>query len=573
MDLTIVVVILLWPWMLLSLLVVAAAAMWALFRPGRQLAVVGSLELWQQAMARLDRSVLSRSRKVSAAWWCLLIGALVAGGALSRPVYRSSPPVRQIAIGIIPSAELGDKSNLSAAVDGLLNRLSADDHIRLVLPTIMPQPGGWLTAGQVREQMAQMPILPAAADQLELAPVGETVQHTFVFGPAGTTAPSARDTTFMGVQPKLPDATIDALGASPLPDGQVQMFIAIRNQTGRALSQAVSIRGHAGKGRFDELQSLAVNLTPLGRQQFVVAVQPVDAYEVALLADGKPIAGGGTTAWLARQSGRQVKVAMLGVDEPLVRRLVQVHAGLKLVGEKDAEIFIANGVNPPPGRPALVINPAKPPTGWSRGHVLHDVRLADAKIAQHPIMKNVSLAGEVRSVQPWTPAEDAEGKVVARLEQGAIILDDDDRSIATQFQVRRVYVAFDVGASNCTWSMRTSFVVFLANVIEYLAPAGQANTAYSYRSPLKAAGLKTAGGDSAQTTLPSPGLYPGEGGGWQAVSLVGLGAGEMPTSAPGAANIVLPQPRLVQADHELWPALAGIAAALWLAGWFLRSRE
>ncbi|MBS3821139.1 MAG: hypothetical protein KGY81_05190, partial [Phycisphaerae bacterium] len=64
------------PWWLMGLWPVAAAALWALWRPGRQLIVVASTDLWQQAFAALSPSQRRATRRLSASWWCLLVGAL-----------------------------------------------------------------------------------------------------------------------------------------------------------------------------------------------------------------------------------------------------------------------------------------------------------------------------------------------------------------------------------------------------------------------------------------------------------------------------------------------------------------
>ena len=98
--------ILAWPWSLLGLVAVGAAAAWALLRPGRQLAVVATLSLWRQAAASLDRVARRRARRVTASWVLLLLGAMTAVWSAARPLYRPSAPVRRVAVGLVPSAEL-----------------------------------------------------------------------------------------------------------------------------------------------------------------------------------------------------------------------------------------------------------------------------------------------------------------------------------------------------------------------------------------------------------------------------------------------------------------------------------
>ena len=544
-----------------------------MFRPGRQLAVVGSLELWKQALARMDRSILSRTRKLSPAWLCLLVGALAAALALAGPVYRASPPGRQVAVAIIPSAELGDAKALRQEVNRFLDRLSPADRVQLLLPTVLPQGPQWTDPSGAKAAVGQIDILPMAARDVRLHPAIEPVQHTYYFATQGANVQTGPGVTLIPLPAALPPMTIDAIGARDVA-GKMQLLVAVRSHIASAAAPSVVVR-QAGSANPVATKQLTVG--PGGRGAAVFDLPPADGVEVTI-DNGGAVGGLGAGAFVVLREARRVKVALIGPDEPLVRRFVAVNPAAELVEANDAELVIANQVRPPEGVPAIVINPAEPPAGWGRGETISDVSLAKAQLAaDHSVMQGLELAGVVRRLRPWAPAEGAEGKVLARLGDDAIILLQEG-SAASANPLRRVYVAFDVSAANCTWSLNPSFVMFLAGALEYLAPAGKAQAEYEYQQPLAAGPwrewTRMAGeGDGAQSPLASPGLYRDAAGQLHAVSLVGLQAEPSAASGPSPAPVVLPDPRPIERDVEFWPMLAGLAAAFWLAGWFLRTRE
>ncbi len=64
-----------WPWGLIALPVVLAAAVWALRRRMQRIARVSSLGLWREALAALPASATRSARRVTAAWVVLLASA------------------------------------------------------------------------------------------------------------------------------------------------------------------------------------------------------------------------------------------------------------------------------------------------------------------------------------------------------------------------------------------------------------------------------------------------------------------------------------------------------------------
>ena len=148
------------PWFLLALAPVAAAAIWSLLRPARQLVVVGSLSLWDKAAASLSSSARRRTRRVGASWACLLAGALLAVLACARPAWFTEAPARRLAIVAVPSAELaagGGMDRLRGGVNALLERLSPADRVQLVLPDVLGGATDWLTAAEARSPATRSP--------------------------------------------------------------------------------------------------------------------------------------------------------------------------------------------------------------------------------------------------------------------------------------------------------------------------------------------------------------------------------------------------------------------------------
>ena len=128
-----------WPWALTSLAAVAAAAFIAARRPLHRVVPVGSLRLWEKALAALGPSAARRARRLTAAWVALLAGAVLASVALSRPVLFGRKPARRISLALYPGAELGrtGRGALAQGARRLLGRLAPADRVRLLLPAVL----------------------------------------------------------------------------------------------------------------------------------------------------------------------------------------------------------------------------------------------------------------------------------------------------------------------------------------------------------------------------------------------------------------------------------------------------
>ncbi len=575
---------LVWPWSLLGLGVVAAVAAWALLRPARRLLSVGSLSLWRQAVDALDRSKRRRSRKADAAWLCLLAGAVVAVAATARPVYRTSARIRRVALAVYPAAELSGQRGLEAlrgAIGQLLDRLDNDDRLRILLPVPLGPAEQWVTVGQGRELLAKLKPLPAAARDMVLPEAGGDVQHVYHFGPAGGIEAAGGNVTVIEIPTDLPPVTIDALGAADAPGQVVQVFVSLKNHSDKQWRGGVFAQGYsASKGELSGAESRTMEVTgvviaPGGREDLILTGPPADAMQVEVRDSVSPLAGLGAKGYLARRARVVRKVAMVGADEPLVRRFVRVEPMLELVGdEADADVIVANRADPVNGKPALVINGSLDPAGWRRGKELRAIQLLDADVdGSDPVMRYVDLSEvAVRRLRPWIASDSPSGKRLVSYRKDGIIL-----RTSPSTKARKVFIAFDLSGENTNFAATDAFVIFMANAMRWLAPGGRGTAAYEFASPVEVGPRSdwkrlSRTGPARQGLLPWPGIYRCGAGRLEAVSVIGLRRGRPRAgTAQAVASAPLGERQFAGRGKELWPVLVVIAMAFWLAGWVLRT--
>ncbi len=603
--------VLIWPLSLVGLIVAAAVAAWALIRPGRQEAIVGSLAVWQKALASLDRSAKRSSRRISPAWLLLLGGAVAGIVGLARPVFQTRGQARDVAVSLAISAELGPqgRADMISAAGRLLERLDARDRVRLVLPAELGGVSGWLSPAEAGELIATLPLPAAAAAELSMPADPNDVQHTYRFIPSCLPRQAGPETTIIAIDDHLADGTIDAIGAAPLPPGtggqagQAELYVAVRNNTHSPLAGRlrVEVLGPDLAGWRAAGESEAA-VPAGGRGGLVFRVEAGEALRAVLTtAQGAVL----DSAQVARVGAAVRKVAIVGRDEPLLRRFIQADRSLEIVASAgEANFVLANLAEPPPDKPALVIDPPSDPPGWQRGPLRRAVTLADANVAaDDPLLAGVNLSAvAVRLVRPWTRLDGSAFGPLVSIDGGAVVLASPWRAGggggAGLDGPARIYVAFELSGDNTNLGVSEAFVVLLANAASLLAPLGKAVAAYECVAPIQAplaAGWKRISPPTdrlpeqakayAAGPLAAPGVYLDQAGRVRAVSLVGLrGSPITPaTSKPGSepapadplqavASAPLPQPRVVGMQIELWPLLAAAALALWLAGWAMRMR-
>jgi len=568
--------------MLIALMPVALAAAWVLWRPMRRTATVPALSLWQQAAASLAGEGRRHQRRVKTAWVCLLCGAAAAAVALARPTLHATAPQRHVVVAVYPSAELAGDGGaaIRRAAHRLLARLSAADRVQLVLPDVLGGRTDWLSPAQARRRIDALPILPARADELSvhIPPAGEA--PTIILAPASAGLTGGGNVSLVELPTALPAVTVDRIGAVELPDGGMQVFVALQNhadepipvtmrvealdcELGQAANKRPSVVVPAG-GRIADTQTL-----PEAGEVIVVAV------------DGVRGEGPLDIAYLVRRAAARRKVTMIGQDNPLVRRYISSDESLVLVGDAaDADIVIANGTAAAGGKPSLVFGAAAIKPFRDQSAILQHIQLSRADVtADHPVMAGVELAGvAVRQLPTWRGGGSSPwAKVLAGAGGGAfIVVDEADRR--GQAIGRAVYVLPDISVSNTNWTTLESFVIFMANAVRWLAPGADGDE-YGCRSPIEAGRpadwrpVGVAGRDDGGDTgcLLPPGVYTDADGGLHALSLVGLRAGSPNVPVEQAVDAAqLGEAVSDRWSAEIWPMLAGMAAALWLVGWALR---
>jgi len=575
-----------WPVWLWAFGAVAAAALWALYRPGRRLTEVASLSLWQQALADTDRSA-RRARRVSGSWLMLLAGAAAAVLALAGPVVRTRGPARYVAVAVRPSAELGGEGGMTALRDvagGLLQRLSPADRVQLLLPPPLGGASEWLSRDAAQRRIARLPPVWASAADVELPSAADSAQHTYLFTPAGADDAAGPHVTIIAMPPRLPPLTVDAVAAAAGESGGIRLFVAARNQTDRPQRACIAVTERSTSAK---VEPLTLTVPPGGRESASVSlaarVPPSPAIRVTVAAG--PDAPAWDTAWLVRRQRPKAKVAMIGTDEPLLRRFVRVSPGLTLVAAPgEADLVITNGLAAPAGKPALILDPEGPvdsPPGWWRSRDGLTVVWPSVAEPGDPVMRDVSLRGlAIRYVRPWERGPQASGKALAQVDKKALIVRTDPAADAVAPGPRQIYVAFDLSVENARFDRREVLPIFLAQAVEWLL--GDARPVVQYESVTPAqtgrgmsrwGGWKPADGRPAgPDVLPAPGLYADEGGSLHAVTLTGLRA-QTPAVPPEKvlAGVRLPAPRPAQRERPLWPWLCAAAMALWIAGWALRT--
>ena len=553
-----------WPWALLALTAVVAGAVAALRRPLHQVIPVGSLRLWRKAAEALGPAAARRARTISPGWIALLIGAVLAAIALARPVWLSAKPARRIAIAVRPSAELGPDADLADAVTALIDRLDGDDRVQLILPAIMGGASEYLTPAEAAERVRLLAPAPVAAKDLAM-PAGGGWRHLYRFGPAFDAEEDGPTTTAIVLPARPGQITIDAFAAEPVADDNVQILLALRNHTDSKQNGSASIRRDDGRP-----VSLAYSIGPRGRQVLLTQMPAGETFAAAVVgAKGWP-----ARAHLAARRQPAARIAVIGRDDPLLRRFIRINPALALAADSAADAVVAIGVAPPAGIPALVIDPPSPPPACRPGKALADIALRDADVqADHPILADVDLGPvAIRRAAAWRPSGRASDTIVSL---------DGEVLILALSAPRRIYLAFDTAPDNTNLPLSEAYVALLANVFDYLL--GDMPPALIYRSvtPLQAGPQETwrplgdkraAPATSKTTPLPAPGLYRDEDGKFHAVSLTGLRSAE-PTIDAGerVAALELPEPVARGVVIQLWPALAALAAAAWITGWRLRT--
>ena len=224
-----------WPWTFLVFVPVAAAAWLALYRPRRNLVVVASLSLWEEAISSAPSSARRKTRRTNVAWLLLLAGAIAVVGAGSRPVYYSSGPVRSAAIVLHPSAELGrdGTAEMRLAGERLLERFDSADRFQVLLPEISGTQSGWVSLAGAHQVLAGLSHLPVSVAELRGGHPSADARHVYHLAVSSLDIATGPSVSRIDIPTHLPGVTIDAVGAEKSAPDKLQIFAALRNQTDR----------------------------------------------------------------------------------------------------------------------------------------------------------------------------------------------------------------------------------------------------------------------------------------------------------------------------------------------------
>ncbi|MCP4375026.1 MAG: hypothetical protein GY794_02425 [bacterium] len=567
-----------WPWTFLALVPVAVVALLALFRPRRNLVIVSSFSLWQEAISSATSTSQRKSRRWDIIWLLLLLGAIAVVLAGSRPVHHSASPVRSVAIVLHPSAELGRDGmrEMHLAGQRLLERFDSGDRVQMLLPEILAGPAAWMSPAEARGMLEGLSHLPVSTTELRDGHPTGRPQHVYHLAPSSCKIATGVSITRIDIPTSLPAVTIDALGAERIATDKLQVFVALRNNSEHSADAKVRLTDAMNTASQAAVRN--VTLPAKGRQSITLTIPPVDAMGLTVGSGEQQVA----RAYLLREKTPSRSVAIIGRDDPYLRRMIKVDPTLRIVTDRAiADIIIANGVSPPPGKTALVIASPQAPPGWtSTAGELTSVMLADSDItADDPIMRGVDFSSTaIRRVRPWVRGDLGGGGGVVGYKGNFLVVRSADNAISTT--PRRVYLAFDLSENNCTLVRSDAYVVFLANVMRFLSPGASVAEKYEYRTPLQTgvnpewtpiihdetfttSVLKAAG-------LTAPGIFRDAAGKLHAVSLTALR--QAPAETPPAkcvAEAPLPEAQPMRQGTPLWPVLLAMGGVIWLLAWFM----
>lgn len=559
-----------WPWMLFLIPLVAIVAILALLRRDRHHLRVGSLRLWEHAVASLPSSGGPVRRRLNISWFLLLLGAVSLAVAVARPVQHRSARVRRVAVLVGPSAEFPAQSDLAQPVGAFLDRLNPSDQVWLVWPDVLGGTVGPMSPGAARREVYRMVILPARFDHLSFPAPPAEAKHVVAFISAGAEIERLAADVVVPVSVSVPAVTIDRFGAVA-EDGKAEVLVALRNNTDilQPVRCAISTGDQRQRSLLDQRRLV---LAPLESVDVLLAVPASKSLVATVYSDqGASVV---SEAYLASQRAAPRKVALLGRDHPMLRRFVAADPLLELTADADdADLVIANGTEAPAGAPALVVNPSFSDDDRK------DVGLGGADIAaDDPVMKGVDLAGvAVRALSVPVVSAARRSHPLVAVDGQTIIWRSADSVLGGQGD-RRVVVDFDLAADNTNWTLTESFVIFMANAIRWLLPPGPQG-GYEALTPIEAgnlAGWEMLVGQlraDGSGRLAWPGLYEGPDGRVVAVSVTGLtGGGSGESAREQVATVSLPEPSYEDVGRQLWPIAALLAMVCWLAGWGLQAR-
>lgn len=272
-----------------------------------------------------------------------------------------------------------------------------------------------------------------------------------------------------------PSVSFDALAGEVRPDGRAEVFVRLRNHRDFPFQGSLCLE----PGR----AVLPLTVPPRETWQGVRTVSAAPSLTVRVEnAAGEPVAA----ERLHSLRPGATRLAVLGRAGPLVYRYLQAEERIRLVGDlAEADAVLAQEVDPPPGVPALVFAPPRPPPGWRTAVPRFAVALEASDIAaDDPVMRDVNAAAmAIRRAKPWREGDAVAGKMLLRRDDEAWIVRTVPEADASGRTPRRVYVAFSLAEDNTNFKeIPSPFLTLLANAVRWLHPAEAAREVYCRES-------------------------------------------------------------------------------------------
>ena len=581
------------PGWLFGIAPIVAVALWTIFKPARQRVVVPSLSLWQQALELAGVQSTSKTRKINLPWILFLLGAVCMLLALIKPQFASSKPSRKVAIILCASAENSTPAGLAdlrKSARKLLNRLSPVDQVKLILTSDPPgEHAEFLSPMQAADQLARLAPVPVKLRDINWLSVPQDTQQVFVIS-AGSKL-LANNQTQIFTAANLPALTISQASVSDLTETTQALFARLANNSASPVVARVSLRKlmTASPVRWEEITpAFEVEIAPGKSASLVRKFQAPYAKAIAIQVAPADLADSKSPARVSfvRAKTDQIAVAIIGQDQPFLRKYIQADDRLSLISDPAlADVIFANREDVPvqfPLKPALLIATPKAGPGWALSGKFENVPGDQVTLIDDPVTKNLSFKrAAFRNLTAAIPGDFPTGKAVATYNKQAVICRSTPEKFA--YDTRRwVYLGFGLDSSETNLPTSPEFVVLLSNCVDYLTANMKKASANRWVS--RAPGFADA--STAKqisifprpkiTTFEKPGLFysPGDPSSLDAVNLLEV----EPFAPKSTVDSQILQAKLPEAKYQALPVelswlFACVGLASWLFGWWLNLKR
>jgi hypothetical protein len=453
----------------------------ALLRPRRREATVGALMLWRRALARVGSRPLPAEGPPPALWVTLAATAALAVAAAGPMLSRDTAPTRRVLVVLDRSAVMrglrpDGRTRFDEARDrcsAFLRSLSPADRAELLLVPDDDLPGPRTAEPPTPETVARLTVSSREADwRAALRARGGEPRPTVVFTSREppTAEPEVRVDVIGG---RGDDLAVTRLEAVPLPEsgGRWRVFAEVAGVGGAECSSRLELTADGRAVETDPPGEMTVAPAPGGVARVVRTVRPTTGAKMlrARLTAADARADNDLAETPLATPGR-LRVAMIGADEPALRRVLSAHPRVTPVATPaQADAVICNGVAAPEGFAGSVVLIC-PPTGagLDTGPVVERRVLATATADPSSVFSHGDLVGlPVRSLVTLRPA--------AAAGQRAVLWTDAGEVAAAEWQDppgrRWIALGFGVSESNIPWRDRApSLVVFWGRLLDSLLP-------------------------------------------------------------------------------------------------------